>query len=152
MMLISLALVLAGAWFAPRVLLTRHLGKAQRRALFGWGCAAAAILIIEAVSGIFASMLYRPVMPPLARLLGVYDTAVLRIPAATLTLGVAALSILWASGAMARDDVVSFPIADVLSQAQNASRLEGVQFFFGGQPHPDVAQNFGEFPTNKKTN
>src|SRR5512141_2460044 len=66
--------------------------------------------------------------------------------------GVVALSVLWASSAMARDDVVSFPIADVLSQAQNASRLEGVQFFFGGQPHPDVAQNFGEFPTNKKTN
>ena len=67
-------------------------------------------------------------------------------------LSVVALSMLGSSGVMARDDVVTFPIADVLSQTQNSSRLEGVQFFFGNQPHPEIAQNFGDYPTNKKTN
>jgi hypothetical protein len=72
--------------------------------------------------------------------------------AATALVGVVASSMLWSSGAMARDDVVAFPIADVMGQSVNSSRLEGVQFFFGNQPHPAVAQNFGSFPTNKKTN
>ena len=71
---------------------------------------------------------------------------------ATEVLSVAALSFLCVSGAMARDNVVTFPIAGVMGQSQNSSRLEGVQFFFGDQPHPVIAQNFGEFPTNKKTN
>lgn len=52
----------------------------------------------------------------------------------------------------ARDDIQSFPIADVLNNAEYARRLEGVAFYFGDQAHPTIAARFGEFQSNKKTN
>ena len=52
----------------------------------------------------------------------------------------------------ARDEIKQFPVADVMQNEEYASRLEGVQFFFGDQPHPAVAHDYGEFQSNKKTN
>ncbi len=54
--------------------------------------------------------------------------------------------------ALARDDVGAYPIADVMNNPEYAARLAGVKFFFADQPHPQVAQSFGEFQSNKKTN
>ena len=54
--------------------------------------------------------------------------------------------------ASARDDRLRFSIADVLAIPENASRLEGVTFYFGEQSHPGFTRNHGEFRTNKKTN
>ena len=56
------------------------------------------------------------------------------------------------SDSWARNTIQQFNIQDVLDQEQNKSRLTGVSFYFGDQKHPSVAQNFGEFRTNKKTN
>jgi len=54
--------------------------------------------------------------------------------------------------ALARDTLHNLPVADVLNDPSNASKLEGVKFYFGDQPHPEVAQSFGTDRTNKKTN
>lgn len=63
---------------------------------------------------------------------------------------VAALIVPTAAGA--RDTVSTFPIADVLNNPEYAERLKGVSYFFGEQGHPEVAQSFGEYQSNKKTN
>jgi hypothetical protein len=60
--------------------------------------------------------------------------------------------LIWSPPSIGRDDVLAFPIADVLAQPRHSSRLEGVQFYFGGQAHPAVAHSFGEYQSNKKTN
>jgi hypothetical protein len=62
------------------------------------------------------------------------------------------LGVLATLPAVARDDVLTFPIADVLNNPAYASRLEGVEFFFGDQAHPAVAREIGSYPSNKKTN
>ena len=54
--------------------------------------------------------------------------------------------------ASARDDRLRFSIADMLAIPENASRLEGVTFYFGEQSHPEITRSHGEFRTNKKTN
>jgi hypothetical protein len=54
--------------------------------------------------------------------------------------------------AQARDTVAAFPLADVLNKPEYAARLEGVKFFFGSQPYPAVAHDYGEYQSNKKTN
>lgn len=54
--------------------------------------------------------------------------------------------------AIARDDVASYPISDVLSNPQYAGRLEGVRFFFGNEAYPAIERSFGEYQSNKKTN
>jgi hypothetical protein len=64
----------------------------------------------------------------------------------------ACVSILLSNAALARDDIQSFPIADVLNNPEYAKRLEGVAFYFGEQAHPPITTNFGEFQSNKKTN
>ena len=64
----------------------------------------------------------------------------------------AALFMLPAANAHARDTRHQLPVADVLGNAEYAAQLEGVQFFFADQAHPEVAQDFGEWKTNKKTN
>lgn len=63
-----------------------------------------------------------------------------------------AVSSAWSPLAFGRDDVVAFPIADVLNQPQHSSRLVGVKFFFGDQAHPAIARSMGEYLSNKKTN
>jgi len=60
--------------------------------------------------------------------------------------------LLSAPSAEARDTLHKLPISAVLENPEYAERLEGVQFFFAGQQHPSVAQDFGEYRTNKKTN
>jgi hypothetical protein len=52
----------------------------------------------------------------------------------------------------ARDTLLKLPVSDVLNDPSNASRLEGVKFYFGDEPHPEVTQSFGTDRTNKKTN
>jgi len=59
---------------------------------------------------------------------------------------------LFSSGAAARDDVGTYPVADVLQNPEYAERLEGVKFYFGEQAHPEIEHSFGEFQSNKKTN
>jgi hypothetical protein len=54
--------------------------------------------------------------------------------------------------AYGRDDVLQFPIADVLNNPGYASRLEGVKFYFGDQTRPVIARTVGEYQSNKKTN
>lgn len=54
--------------------------------------------------------------------------------------------------AAARDDVGTYPIADVMGNPEHAARLQGVKFFFGDQAHPPVARSMGEYQSNKKTN
>lgn len=61
-------------------------------------------------------------------------------------------AVMSAPGALARDTHHRFSIADVMENAENASRLEGVSFYFGEQSHPAIKKNHGEFRTNKKTN
>jgi uncharacterized protein YbjQ (UPF0145 family) len=64
----------------------------------------------------------------------------------------AALFMFSAAHVQARDTRHQLPLADVLRNPEYASQLQGVQFFFADQQHPAVAQNFGEWKTNKKTN
>lgn len=63
-----------------------------------------------------------------------------------------ASSLLAAGDAGARDTHYKLPIEDVLGNPEYAARLEGVQFFFADEAHPAVAEDFGEWKTNKKTN
>jgi len=67
-----------------------------------------------------------------------------------LTIAAAVLMVSAAAGA--RDDVGTYPLADVLGNPEYAQRLEGVKFFFGKQPHPAIEKTIGEFQSNKKTN
>jgi hypothetical protein len=67
-------------------------------------------------------------------------------------LAVAGLLAMFSLTAAARDDVGTYPIADVMNNAEYAARLAGVKFYFGDQAHPDVARSFGEYQSNKKTN
>lgn len=62
------------------------------------------------------------------------------------------VSLAFAQPVLARDTLHRLPIADVLENPEYASRLQGVSFYFGDQPHPPVSKNFGEDRTNKKTN
>jgi hypothetical protein len=62
-------------------------------------------------------------------------------------------ALLAATTVVARDTKVMWPIADAMSTPDAKSRLDqGVQFFFGNSPHPPIAQSFGVFMSNKKTN
>jgi hypothetical protein len=61
-------------------------------------------------------------------------------------------SLVVAATAVARDDVGTYPLADVFSNPEYAQRLEGVRFFFGTQAHPPIEKSFGEYQSNKKTN
>jgi hypothetical protein len=67
-------------------------------------------------------------------------------------LALAAAMLMVSAVAGARDDVQTFPLADVFGNAEYAQRLEGVKFFFGDQAHPAIDKSFGEFMSNKKTN
>ena len=58
-----------------------------------------------------------------------------------------------ATTALARDTKVMWPVADAMATPDAKARLNmGVQFFFGNTGHPLVAQSFGVFMSNKKTN
>jgi uncharacterized protein YbjQ (UPF0145 family) len=51
-----------------------------------------------------------------------------------------------------RDDRLMFPIDEALAQPEAKSKLQGIDFYFGNQEHPNILQDFGEYSTNKKTN
>jgi hypothetical protein len=70
----------------------------------------------------------------------------------SLLIGLSVALLLIAVGLEARDTRHRLPISEVLNNSEYAQRLEGVQFFFADQAHPAVAQDFGEWSTNKKTN
>ena len=55
--------------------------------------------------------------------------------------------------AAARNERANFAIAKALATAEAKGKLDpSIRFFFGRQPHTKVAQDFGEWKTNKKSN
>ena len=62
-------------------------------------------------------------------------------------------ALLAATTTVARDTKVMWPIVDAMATPDAKARLNmGVQFFFGNTAHPPIAQSFGVFMSNKKTN
>jgi hypothetical protein len=55
------------------------------------------------------------------------------------------------SHAFARDSVATYPV-DAALASEPGKVTPDIALFFAGQSHPAVAQSFGEFSTNKKTN
>lgn len=70
----------------------------------------------------------------------------------TRRLAVIGVLMMVSSAAVARDDVGTYPLADVFNNPEYAQRLAGVRFFFGKQEHPPIGKSFGEYQSNKKTN
>ena len=53
----------------------------------------------------------------------------------------------------ARDEQKLFPIAQALKSPAAQGKLDpGIRLYFGRQRHPNVTKEFGQWPTNKKTN
>ncbi|MEZ9820099.1 hypothetical protein AB4238_05685 [Shewanella sp. 10N.286.45.A1] len=59
----------------------------------------------------------------------------------------------FSSHSMARDDIADYSVAEAMAVDKISSAIGGgVDFYFGEQKHPKVAQQLGEFKSNKKTN
>lgn len=59
----------------------------------------------------------------------------------------------FSTNSFARDDIGSYSIETALnSEVAKAKLGTDIKFYFGGQKHPKVLSDFGEFKTNKKTN
>lgn len=57
------------------------------------------------------------------------------------------------SGAEARDDIQNFSIEDALARGEKEGVLvSSIKLYFGDQEHPAVAEEHGEYTSNKKTN
>lgn len=69
-----------------------------------------------------------------------------------LTVITLSLTLLVSSHASARDDRLTLSIADAYESLDITSKLEGMQMFFGDQPHPKVAKSIAIVRTNRKTN
>jgi hypothetical protein len=55
--------------------------------------------------------------------------------------------------AVARDEQKLYPIGQALRSPAAHGKLDpGIRLFFGRQGHPNVTKDFGQWPTNKKTN
>ena len=55
--------------------------------------------------------------------------------------------------AAARNEQNLYPIGQALKSPAAQSKLDpGIMLLFGRQRHPNVTKDFGEWPTNKKTN
>ncbi|MSR09720.1 MAG: excinuclease ATPase subunit [Gammaproteobacteria bacterium] len=55
--------------------------------------------------------------------------------------------------ALARDEMVRFPIAEAISAPEAIAKLNpSIKFFFGDSQPPAVERSFGVFTSNKKTN
>ncbi len=68
-------------------------------------------------------------------------------------LSILALSLALTTAAQARDDIGNYNLEETLAMAQSKVALGNeVAFYFGDQPYGKVAQEMGEFRTNKKTN
>ena len=66
---------------------------------------------------------------------------------------IAALAVLAAAPAGARDDRLRMPLADALSTADAKAKIDSsIKLFFGSQKHPRPAQSFGTATANRKTN
>lgn len=51
------------------------------------------------------------------------------------------------------DDMKRFEIAEAMNNPEYDQKLDrGVKFYWADESHPEIAQNYGEFITNKKTN
>jgi hypothetical protein len=58
-----------------------------------------------------------------------------------------------APAAFARDDVLMIPIANAMNMPDAHQKLgDSIKFYFGTQPAPRVAQDFGGYVVNPKTN
>ena len=63
------------------------------------------------------------------------------------------LGLLAAASSSARDTKNMWPISDAMGTADAKAKLDkGIKYYFGDSTHPDVAQNFGVYMSNKKTN
>ena len=70
-----------------------------------------------------------------------------------MTVALAAAAIGSAVPAHAADKKVMLPIADAMNDNDAKARLgDGVQFYFGNQPHPKVLEKRGSDKTSQKTN
>jgi uncharacterized protein YbjQ (UPF0145 family) len=58
----------------------------------------------------------------------------------------------FATVAYAADTIETYPARSVIEDPQYASKLEGVEFYFGNTAPPQVIRSFGEVRANKKTN
>ena len=66
---------------------------------------------------------------------------------------ISAAALLAPNEGTARNTKAMWPIADAISTPDARARLDsGIQFFFGNAAHPAVAQSFGVYMSNKKTN
>jgi uncharacterized protein YbjQ (UPF0145 family) len=74
------------------------------------------------------------------------------VPGLVAFVALAALAVC-AVPAQAEDDLSMVTVADALASPDAQGKLDGtVKFYFGDTKHPAVAQKFGEYITNKKTN
>jgi uncharacterized protein YbjQ (UPF0145 family) len=63
------------------------------------------------------------------------------------------LFLVGAAPASARNAVVNLPIANVLSSPDAQDKLgHSIQLYFGAQPTPPVAKEFGHYVSHRKTN
>ena len=61
--------------------------------------------------------------------------------------------VLCSTQAVSRDDRLRFSIKDALSTEAAKQKLNAkIRFYFGDQPHGEIAKKFGHFSSNKKTN
>lgn len=64
-----------------------------------------------------------------------------------------AAALLASNASTARNTKAMWPIADAMGTTDAKARLNsGIQFFFGNATHPAVAQSYGVYMSNKKTN
>jgi hypothetical protein len=64
-----------------------------------------------------------------------------------------ALALLCSAPVYARDDVKHFSVSEALNTTVAKEKLgDSVKFYFGDQPHPEVAQSLGTDQSNRKTN
>lgn len=67
--------------------------------------------------------------------------------------GLMIMAVLAASTAVeARDDRQRHVVRDALERADIQDKLNHVKLYFGDTPYPAVAEKYGEFQSNKKTN
>lgn len=70
-----------------------------------------------------------------------------------ITLLIPVIALLATGPALARDDTISFAIAEAMDNPAYQEKLgPQVRFFWGDQAHPEALQTFGEYASNKKTN
>ncbi|EKE83431.1 excinuclease ABC subunit A [Idiomarina xiamenensis] len=69
-----------------------------------------------------------------------------------LSLLVIIAALIAASPVQARNDVLTFPLADVMTSDKAKEALFDVPLYFAGEEHPAVTSSMGEITTSRKTN